>query len=133
MMNVAYKYVIETERPFDNVVADVEKLTAEKSFRVLHIHDVQATLAEKGFKRQPAKIIEICNAKFAHEALAKDSGVSLFMPCKINVIAENGKTLIMTMRPSAIAEFMPEAGIEDLAGEVDKVVTEIVDRAAQGE
>jgi uncharacterized protein (DUF302 family) len=129
-MNI--KYEAESERSFDEVVADVEKLTAEKMFRVLHIHDVKATLDEKGFEREPLKIIEICNAKFAHEALGKDMDVSLFMPCKINVYTEGGKTKIKAMRPSAIAEFMPESGLNELAAGVDKIVTEIVDGAAQG-
>jgi len=127
-MNIEYQ--VESNRPFDEVVTFVEKLSVEKSFRVLHVHDVQATLAEKGFERGPLKIIEICNGKFAHEALAKDMSVSLFMPCKINVYTENGKTIIKAMRPAAIAEFMPEAGLGELAADVDKIVTEIVDRAA---
>lgn len=130
-MNI--KYEIESSRSFDEVVADVERLTAEKMFRVLHIHDVKATLDEKGFEREPLKIIEICNAKFAHEALGKDMDVSLFMPCKINVYTEGGKTKIKAMRPSAIAEFMPGAGLDELAAGVDKIVTEIVDGAARGE
>lgn len=126
------EYNVDTERAFDDVVNDIAKLSAEKSFRVLHVHDVQATLAEKGLERGPLKIIEICNGKFAHEALQKHMSVSLFMPCKINVYTEEGKTRIKAMRPAAIAEFMPQAGLEKLAGEVDKVIIEIVDRAASG-
>jgi uncharacterized protein (DUF302 family) len=126
------EYEVETDRPFDDVVSDVEKLTVEKNFRVLHVHDVQATLAEKGLERGPLKIIEICNGKFAHEALGKSMSVSLFMPCKINVYTEDGKTIIKAMKPSAIADFMPGAGLDQLAGEVDDIVTEIADRAAKG-
>jgi uncharacterized protein (DUF302 family) len=127
------EYEVESRRPFDDVVSDVEKLTVEKKFKVLHVHDVQATLAEKGFERGPLKIIEICNGKFAHEALAKSMSVSIFMPCKINVFTENGKTKVKVMKPSAIADFMPDAGLNELAGEVDTIVTEIADRAAKGE
>jgi uncharacterized protein (DUF302 family) len=127
------EYEVVTDRPFDDVVTDVEKLTVEKNFRVLHVHDVQATLAEKGLERGPLKIIEICNGKFAHEALKKSMSVSLFMPCKINVYTEDGRTIIKAMKPSAIADFMPDAGLDQLAGEVDDIVTEIADRAAKGE
>lgn len=126
------EYNVETDRPFDEVVDDIAKLSAEKSFRVLYVHDVQATLAEKGLEREPLKIIEICNGKFAHEALRKHMSVSLFMPCKINVYTEGGKTRIKAMRPAAIADFLPEAGLNELAGQVDKIVIEIVDRAASG-
>jgi len=126
------QYDVATDRTFDAVVSDVERFTVEKSFRVLHVHDVQATLAEKGLKREPLKIIEICNSKFAYEALKRDMSVSLFMPCKINVYTENGQTKIKAMRPAAIADFLPGAGLEALAAEVDRVVIEIVDRAAKG-
>lgn len=125
-----FTYDKESARSFDDVVADVEKFTAENKFRVLHIHNVQQTLSEKGLEREPFKIIELCNAKFAHEALAKDVNTSLFMPCKINVYTEDGKTKIKAMRPRAIAELMPESGLADLAGDVDRVIVSIVDRAA---
>ncbi len=126
------EYTVESSRSFDTVVADVERLTAEKMFRVLHVHDVQATLAEKGFTREPLKIIEICNSKFAHQALGIDMRVSVFLPCKINVYTEQGKTMIMAMRPTAIKEILPNRGLDQVADEVDRVVTEIVDRAAVG-
>ncbi len=125
-----FEYNKQSSRSFDDVVADVEKLTVKKSFRVLHIHDVQETLAEKGFEREPLKIIELCNAKFSHTALGKEIAVSLFMPCKINVYTESGQTKIKAMRPSAIAQFYPEAGLSDLANEVDQIIIDIVDGAA---
>lgn len=128
-----FEYRVTSSRPFDDVVADVERLSVAHSFRVLHVHDVQATLAERGFSREPLKIIEICNARFADEALRKDVRVSLFMPCKINVYVDGGQTMITVMRPSAIAEVLPEAGLAVLAGEVDRVVVDIADRAARGE
>jgi uncharacterized protein (DUF302 family) len=127
------EYSVDSSRSFDDVVTDIEKLTVKHAFRVLHVHDVQSTLAEKGFEREPLKIIEVCNAKFAHEVLKKDMNVSLFMPCKINVFTEQGKTKIKAMRPSAIADLMPEAGLDELAAEVDKIITSIVDTASIGE
>ena len=126
------EYTVESSRSFDTVVADVERLTAEKMFRVLHVHDVQATLAEKGFTREPLKIIEICNAKFAHEALSKDMRVSIFLPCKINVYTEGGQAMIKAMRPIAIKECLPDAGLDKFAEEVDRIIIDIVDRAAAG-
>ncbi len=127
-----FEYELVSKRSFGDVVADIEKFAAEKSFRVLYTHDVQATLAEKGFTRDPLKIIEICNSKFAYEALQKNMSVSLFMPCKINVFTEGGQTRIKVMRPAAIADFFPGAGLEKLAADVDKIVTDIADRAAAG-
>lgn len=125
----SYLYVVESSKPFDETVEAVERKTAEKGFRVLHTHDVAATLAEKGFPREPMKIVEVCNARYASEALKKDIRLAVMLPCPICVYTERGKTFISTFRPSAIPRLFPEADVASLAAEVDRVVLEIVDGA----
>lgn len=122
-------YTKESGRNFDDAVARIEELTASRGFRVLHVHDVKATLDEKGFERGPFKIIEICNAKFAHQALGIAEDVGLFMPCKINVYVKNDKTVISAMRPAMISQFFDDPDLKSLAEEVDGVVRSIVDEA----
>ena len=107
----------------------IERKSAENGFRVLHTHDVAATLAEKGFAREPLKIIEICNAKYASQVLNKDVKISLMLPCPISVYVQGGKTEISTLLPSSIADFFPRAGIEGLAAEVESVVLRIIEEA----
>lgn len=123
----AFEYTVTTEKPFDAAVEAVEKKAAEKGFRVLHTHDVAATLAEKGFARESLKVIEICNAKYASQVLNKDVKISLMLPCPISVYVQAGKTTISTLLPSSIAEFFPQAGIEGLASGIEKVVLEIIE------
>lgn len=50
-----FERTITTEKAFDEAVTALEMKAAEKGFRVLHTHDVAATLAEKGFPREPLK------------------------------------------------------------------------------
>jgi uncharacterized protein (DUF302 family) len=123
------EYTVETRKPFDEAVKAVEEKSAAKGFGVLHTHDVAATLAAKGFRREPLKIIEICNARYANEALAKDVRLALMLPCPISVYAQHGKTFISTFQPSAISTFFPKAGVESIAAEVEKAVLEIVNEA----
>ncbi len=125
-----FEYTVGSEKPFEAAVEAVERKSAERGFRVLHTHDVAATLAEKGFARQPLKIIEICNAKYASQVLDKDVKTALMLPCPISVYVEDGRTRISTLLPSVIAEFFPRAGIEGVAGEVERAVLEIVNAAA---
>jgi uncharacterized protein (DUF302 family) len=122
-------YTQKTTKGFDEVVAKIEELTASKQFRVLHVHNVQQTLKDKGLDREPYKIIEICNAKFAHGALNVSPEVGLFMPCKINVYTKDGETIITAMNPKMISEFFDDPKLKDLADEVDKIMRSIVDEA----
>ena len=123
------EYTVETKKPFDEAVRAVSESAARHGFRVLHTHDVTATLAEKGFHREPLKIIEICNARYASEVLAKDVKTSLMLPCPITVYEQGGKVFLTTLLPEVVASFYPEAGIEALSAEVQRIVVAIVDEA----
>ena len=124
-----FDYTVETTKNVDEAVAAVEAKAQEKGFRVLYVHDVQATLSAKGFDIEPMKIIEICNAKFANQALAKDKKISLMLPCPISVFVEQGKTFISAFKPRVLSDFYPGLGIEELAGEVEKIVISLVEEA----
>ncbi len=124
-----FDYTVETNKSFDEAVAAIEAKSKEKGFGVLHIHDVKATLASKGFDRESLKIIEICNARYASEVLKKDIKISLMLPCPISVYVEGGKTYISTLMPKVIAEFYPEADIKEIAEDVDRIVLSIVDES----
>jgi len=125
-MTAGFAVTLESKKPFHEVVANIEKNVPLRQFRVLAVHDVQATLAEKGLTRSPLKIIEICNAQFAHEALGKQPEVALFMPCRYAVYGEKDKTVVKLGRPSMISEMMPQAGLNELAGSVEKTLIEIM-------
>lgn len=121
---------VDSDKPFDAVCAEVERLSAEGQFRVLAVHDVQATLADKGFTREPLRIIEVCNAGFAHQALGKDIHVSLFMPCKFVVAERNRRVSIMLGRPSMMSQLLPDAGLDTVAAEVEERLMGIMRAAA---
>ena len=124
-----FDYTVETTKSVDEAVSAIETKAQEKGFRVLHVHDVQATLAAKGFEIEPMKIVDVCNAKFASQVLAKDKKISLMLPCPISVFMEAGKTYISALKPRVIADYYPDANIESIAKEVERVVLALVDEA----
>lgn len=119
-------YRMESDKAFDTVVANLEKETAGSSFKVLYVHDVHKTLKEKGFESPPLKIIEVCNAGFAHEALRKQIDVALFMPCKFVVRSEGTKTVVTLARPKMISDMMPQAGLDELAADVEATLKRVM-------
>jgi len=124
-----FDFTVTTEKPFAEAVAAVEQKAVENGFRVLHTHDVAATLSEKGFPREALKIIEICNAKYASQVLDRDVKISLMLPCPVSVYVTGGRTQISTLLPTSIVQFFPEAGIENLASEVERIVLKIIEAA----
>ena len=123
-----FAYVIETKKGFDEAVVSVLRSVDKKGWALFQIYDVKERLAAKGFEQRKLKIIEICSAKHANTFLNRNRLISLCMPCKINVIEDRGKTLIVGMKPTMISQFFPEVSQEEAAA-VEKEVREMVDDA----
>lgn len=124
-----FDYTTTTTKSFDEAVESVEEEVAKAGMRVLHIHDVQKTLLEKGFQRAPFKIVEFCNATYANEVLNADIRIGLFLPCRITVYVEKEVTYISGMRPLMLSQFFPEANIGSTLEEIDQKVQEILSAA----
>ena len=123
-------YTVTTAKSYDQAVAAVVERTGANGFRVQHVHDVAATLAEKGFDREPVSIVEVCNAKFASQVLSRDINIGLMLPCPVMVYERDGAVLIATMKPTLIGGFFPDAELDEIAGQVEEIVKRIVDEAA---
>ncbi len=124
-----FDYTTATDKNFEEAVKAVQAETAKAGMRVLYIHDVQKTLAEKGFGREPFKIIEFCNAKYANEFLNADIRIGLCMPCKINVYVKDGQTFILGMRPVILPQFFTEVDLGNMPQEIDQIIQSIINHA----
>jgi len=124
-----FDYTVTTEKSFKEAVAAVEQETKKVGFRALYIHDVAATLKEKGFEVEPFKIIEICNAKSAYTVLKADIKIGLCLPCKINVYQKEGQTFISGMRPTVLPQFFPNANLGNLPTKLDKIIRGIINKS----
>ncbi len=124
-----FDYTTTTTKTFNEAILSVQDEIAKAGMRVLYIHDVQATLAEKGFERESLKIVEFCNAKFANEFLNIDIKIGLCLPCKINVYTKDGQTVISGMRPIVLQQFFPEADLGERPKEIDQIIQIIINNA----
>jgi uncharacterized protein (DUF302 family) len=122
-------YTIKSSKTFDQAVDAVREGAKSQGFGVLHIHDVQATLAAKGLARGPLKIIEVCHPRHAFDVLAKDPKISLMLPCPISVYIDGETTTVCALKPALMGAFYPKAGISETAAAVDAAIRAIVDMA----
>jgi uncharacterized protein (DUF302 family) len=123
-------YTVPTIKSYGEAIQAVQDSAAANGFRVQFVHDVAATLAEKGFEREPVTLVEMCNAKHASAVLAADIRIGLMLPCPVMIYQQSGQVFVSTMLPTLLASFFPEAGIEVVADEVEDAIKRIVDEAA---
>jgi len=121
-------YEVETRKSVSQASVAVLKAVEQKGWTVFGVYDVQERLASKGFEQKPLRIIEICSGKYAHQFLNKNRRVSLCMPCKINVLEDEGTVKILGMRPTMVSQFFPEISRQE-AEQAEKDLIGIIDDA----
>jgi uncharacterized protein (DUF302 family) len=120
-------YTVVTDKAFEVAVAAVRARAEANGFTVLAVHDLQAIFGVKGFRHEPAVVVEICNEPFGSQMLAADPQMSLMMPCKIAVYAKDGAVHISALRPRSLGDYFP--AFAALAEMGDQVMCRIVDEA----
>lgn len=118
-------YVTETTKDFETAVKDLEEAVKLNKYGVLHIHDLQKTLKEKGidFPRR-VRILEVCNPQRASRVLTVHMPVNLALPCRISVFEEEGKIKIGMIKPTFLLSVFP--GWEDIKREAEEVEQDII-------
>ena len=124
-------YVVETAKDLDTAARDLEEAVKRNKFGVLHVHDLQKTLKEKGVDFPNAcRILEVCNPQRAVQVLTGNMTMNLALPCRISVYQENGKTKIGMIRPTALLAIFPEAAdLKSVAEEVERETMRMIDEA----
>lgn len=124
-------YTRSTAKTVEAAVADLEKALAERKFAVLWHLDVNRTLKEKGLDLDPeVRILEVCSAPRAKQALETNPDIALLLPCKIVVSRAGGETRIRLARPTALLGTLADPRLEPLAREVEQALAEAVEAAA---
>ncbi len=114
--------VIE-KRVTDNYDTALEKVTAalkEEGFGILTEIDVKQAFKEKiGVDFCRYKILGACNPKLAHQALSKDFGIGVLLPCNVVVFEhEGGGSGIYAMDPVPTIAALGGDEFKELADEV---------------
>lgn len=110
-----FTYRREGSKSFLETVEAVERSVRAHGFVVLRRHDLQSTLASKGFTIQPLIIMDV-----AHE----DRDADL---CKLHIYADRGAVWVIAIRPNALVE--DGAHKARGAAELEASLTALVDSA----
>jgi uncharacterized protein (DUF302 family) len=127
----AMLYVVETAKDVETAARDLEEAAKRNKFGVLHIHDLQQKMKEKGVEfPNGCRILEVCNPHQASRILSHNMAVSLALPCRISVYQDEGRTKIGTILPTATLAIFPGAeGMRSVAEEVERAIIKMMDDA----
>lgn len=124
-------YIVESDKSFYEASVDLEEVVLRLGFSVLHIHDLGATLRNKGIDfDEEVKIFEISSPRQTEKILAIELHLSMALPCRISVFTENGATKIGLIRPLPLLATLSESTkLIKVAREVEEKMIQMVDEA----
>jgi uncharacterized protein (DUF302 family) len=121
-------YQVETAKPYDDVMAELEVAIAEHNFRVTGHSRVGKVIRERGAENFPEyDTIQFCNLTLAKQVLEMTPKAIGYMPCNIVTYQQNGKTIIKT---HLLPEDTDNAVLNRFARDFNPQLKQIVDFAA---
>jgi uncharacterized protein (DUF302 family) len=124
-------YIVDSRKPFEQAVADLDAAVRRNQFGVLHVHDLGATLRGKG---QPfegeCKVFEVCNPRQAASVLARSPDLNMALPCRISVYTQGDTTRIGMIEPARMLRMLSDdPALEPVAREVGDATRRMIDEA----
>jgi len=99
------QYIVESKKSIEDVASQLEKNIKAQGFGILHMHNLEETMHNKGVELGEAcRIYEICNPKLAKEVLRIDMSMNMVLPCRISVYTQDGITKIGMINPSTLMQ-----------------------------
>ncbi|MFQ3543944.1 DUF302 domain-containing protein [Halobacillus rhizosphaerae] len=127
-----FHYTVETNKSMDEAVRSLEERLKEEKFGVLWQFDIKNKLQEKGFDfNQPYLVLEVCNPKEAQRVLSKNQLAGYFLPCKIVVYQDEGKTKIGMPRPTSLIKMVEDNELVEFAASIENRLIECMDKSVK--
>ena len=102
-------HIKSTSKSVETVVRDLEAAVKKHQFGLLHTHDLQNIMINKGVEfKYPCRVLEVCNPHHAATVLGENIRVNVALPCRIGVWEENGHTMVGTMLPTQLMQVFGE-------------------------
>jgi len=125
------RYIVDSKKSIDQLVNDLTAAVQKHGFGVIHQHDLEATMANKGVTLgSPCRVLDVCNPHKAKEVLNADMGMSVVLPCRIAIYQDANGSHMATVKPTALLGLLnPTPALQAVAEEVEQKLTTMIDEA----
>lgn len=104
-------YTTKTTQTLETVKKELESKAKKIGFNVLESYSIKERLHGKRFSLENDIIVfELCNLFRTQQALKHFSELSVYLPCRISIYEENGKTILSTI---GIEDLLENADVDD--------------------
>jgi uncharacterized protein (DUF302 family) len=122
---------ISSDKTVSEAAAALQAAVKANHFGVMQVHNLKETMEKKGveFPRE-CLIFELCQPQQPKKVLDENMSVSTALPCRISM--ESGKTILATLKPTALLAMFNAPHLDSVAREVETTIVKIMKEAPSG-
>ncbi len=125
-------YQVETKKSISQIENSLGAISAQYKFGLLTVHNLKEKMNEKGVPfDKDCLIFEVCNPQQAKKILEGNIDISTLLPCRISVYQKDGKTVLSTIKPTALLAMFPNPQLHQIAEEVEETLITIMNETAR--
>ncbi|NHC43366.1 DUF302 domain-containing protein [Bacillus sp. MM2020_1] len=125
-----FDYTVVTDKNMEEAIQSIQESLEEEKFGVLWKFDIKEKLQEKGLDFQKEfKVLEVCNPQEAYRVLNENKMAGYFLPCKIVVSEDSGRTKIGMPKPSALISLLNDEKMKQFAQDIEDRLISCIDKS----
>ncbi|CAM3358231.1 DUF302 domain-containing protein [Hydrogenibacillus schlegelii] len=125
-----FHYTVETTKSVEEAIAALGEALKEHRFGILWQLDLTETLRSKGLAMdRPYRVLEVCNPHEAKAAVDTAVEAGYFLPCKIVVYEDGGKTKIGLPKPPVLMDLVERPELRPIAERVEQALIQAIEAA----
>lgn len=123
--------VLVAESPYDlkATVENVRRAVIGKNFRLIREQYLEDGFMPAGKENKNQIVVYFCNFKFLYDALALDSRVGMFLPCRVTVVEQDGQVKVMTANPKRLSKLFNNSELDNVCEEMYRLYSDVLEEA----
>ena len=106
--------MIRSSQPFPEAMSALQNAISARGYKVSRVQNVDIGLSKIGYKTDNYKVVFYGKAEQVAQLAAKHPELIPYLPLNVAIFAEKDNTILVTSRPSVLAEFFPDPELKSM-------------------
>jgi cytochrome c oxidase cbb3-type subunit 3 len=125
----AASLIVASPYNLKTTIENLKKAAIANNFVLIREQALNSGLAPQNREDAKQHIVYFCNFDFVNQALATDPRVGLFLPCRITIVEQNGKVMLMSVNPRRLSRIFNNSELNEMCDQMTKRYKAIMEEA----
>jgi cytochrome c oxidase cbb3-type subunit 3 len=110
-------------------IENIKRAAIGKNFKIIRIQTLNNGFTPKEKDNPSQTIIYFCNFSLLNQSLAIDPRVGMFLPCRVTVVEQKGKVMVMAINPLRLSKLFNNSELDRSCLEMRDIYIDIIEEA----